>query len=218
MTAKPKIYKPAANREEWLTRAAIELRAWLNDADIPLSRKDDDGGTLRLADDREIKVSVGWPGGKSVNKVIGQCWPTVSGDGASHLFVSPKLYAPIDVLAVLLHELIHAADDCVHAHRGVFVRACKALGLEGKPTATVAGDECRAKLAELAERLGEYPHKKITPGQKIKTQTTRMRKAECTACGYLVRTTQKWLDVAIPTCPNPDCEDVGLTMEAEDAA
>lgn len=205
---KPKSYKPAHNREEWLTRAANELREWLAETPMEL----DDFAS------RPVMVSVGWPGGKSVNKVIGQCWPTVSGDGASHLFISPRVYDPIEVLAVLLHELIHAADDCKHAHKGIFVRACKALGLAGKPTATFAekGSPLYDRLGELADRLGEYPHKKITPGVKIKTQTTRMRKAECPTCGYLVRTTQKWLDVAIPACPNPDCEDTGLEMVTDE--
>ena len=32
-------------------------------------------------------------------------------------------------------------------------------------------------------------------------QTTRMLKCECPACGYTVRTTRKWLDIAVPTCP-----------------
>jgi hypothetical protein len=34
----------------------------------------------------------------------------------------------------------------------------------------------------------------------------------CT-CGYLVRVTQKWLDVAAPTCPNPDCPSMGKPMQ-----
>lgn len=34
-----------------------------------------------------------------------------------------------------------------------------------------------------------------------KKQTTRMLKCECPQCGYTVRTTRKWLDVAVPVCP-----------------
>jgi len=32
-------------------------------------------------------------------------------------------------------------------------------------------------------------------------QSTRLRKVECTDCGYTVRVTQKWLDVGKPHCP-----------------
>jgi len=32
-------------------------------------------------------------------------------------------------------------------------------------------------------------------------QTTRMLKVECPADGYIVRTTQKWIDLGLPTCP-----------------
>jgi hypothetical protein len=31
-------------------------------------------------------------------------------------------------------------------------------------------------------------------------QSTRMLKLECTNCGYTVRTTQKWIEVGLPTC------------------
>lgn len=31
--------------------------------------------------------------------------------------------------------------------------------------------------------------------------TTRLVRCECPKCGYLVRTTRKWLDIAVPTCP-----------------
>lgn len=34
-----------------------------------------------------------------------------------------------------------------------------------------------------------------------KTQTTRLKKAACTECGYTVRVTTKWLEVGPPHCP-----------------
>jgi endogenous inhibitor of DNA gyrase (YacG/DUF329 family) len=183
------------NREEWLTRAVKPLTKMINTK-----------SELELT--RPVAVSVGWPGGKSVEKVIGQCWPSISGNGTAHLFISPKLVDPVVVLATLLHELIHAADDCEHGHKGIFARTVKDVGLEGKPTATVAGEALVVELKAIAEKLGEYPHHGVTPSSKIKTQSTRMIKLECPECGYIVRTTQKWIDVALPVCGN--------TVEHED--
>lgn len=36
--------------------------------------------------------------------------------------------------------------------------------------------------------------------------TTRLRKVECTGCGYVVRMSRSWMAVGLPTCPNPACD------------
>lgn len=182
---------PAAtiNREAWLTTAVDTLRPMF--AELAL---------VELPD--TIVVSVGWPGGKSVHKVIGQCWATSTADGVSSVFISPALVDPIDVLGVLVHELIHAWDDCKSGHKGAFVKVAGKLGLEGKMTATTVGDALRERLQLVADTLGVYPHKKVTPGVKIKAQTTRMLKVQCESDEYTVRMTRKWLDeLGAPTCP-----------------
>ena len=51
----------------------------------------------------------------------------------------------------------------------------------------------------------------ITSGPK--PQGTRMIKASCAGCGYTVRATRKWIDVAVPACPNPECESNGQPMQ-----
>lgn len=205
-----KTIAPAINREQWLTRAVPKLVAIINETGI-LDISDTDAAT-------KISVSVGWPGGKSVNKVIGQCWPTGMGSGTAHLFVSPRITDPVAVLDVLLHELIHAADDCKSGHKGVFTRCARKCGLEGKPTATSAGPELKERLTAIAVSLGDYPHVGIKPGQKIApVQGTRMIRCECNGCGYIVRTTRKWLGVATPTCPDDTCDEFGLTMIVDEA-
>lgn len=178
-----------ANREAWLGAAIEILRPMFADA----------AGVELPAD---IAVSCGWPGGKSVRKVIGQCWPTKSGDGIPHLFISPTLAEPVEVLATLVHELVHAWDDCENGHKAPFGRVARALGLEGKLTATHAGERLHEQLAIVADTLGPYPHKRISVNAAgtVKKQTTRMLKVECPACGYVVRTTAKWLELGTPTC------------------
>jgi hypothetical protein len=49
-------------------------------------------------------------------------------------------------------------------------------------------------------------------------KTTRLRKVECTACGYTVRMSRKWLEVGLPDCPNPECPAVGHPMTCPEPA
>lgn len=153
--------------------------------------------------DLAVQVATGWPHRERNGKVIGQCF-TAAGtkDGIKHVFISPRLSHPVEVLSTLLHELVHAADDCEHQHKGPFVKAIRACGLAGKPTATYAakGTPLYATLRWVAESIGEYPHSALRPGSKTPTQSTRMLKLTCDSCGYVVRTTQKWLDEGLPTC------------------
>lgn len=178
------------NREAWLTAAVAALRPIFGEAGVELPAT--------------VNVSCGFPGGKSIHKVIGQCWSTAaSADGAAQVFVSPMLSDVVDVLAVLVHELIHAWDDCKSGHKGAFAKAAKRVGLTGKMTATVAGDELRERLAAIADELGAYPHAGMAAAMgTVKKQSTRMLKLECPRDGYVVRTTRKWLDeLGAPSCP-----------------
>lgn len=175
-------------REEWLNEAADRL----NDLIEP---------TTGLKPSSNILVSCGWPRRDRGGKVIGQCWNKSSGTGKHHIFISPTLSSPAAVLPTLLHELIHAADDCKSQHKGAFRRAWKALGFEGKPTESTPGKELRATLKALAADLGPYPHSTLNPAASEKKQSTRMLKVECPRCGCVVRMTRKWIEEAgTPTC------------------
>ncbi|WGH21403.1 SprT-like protease [Arthrobacter phage Emotion] len=182
-----------ATREEWLVAAVEALAPIFAEA----------GETLPA-----VRVSVGWPGGSGrKNSVIGQCWASsASADKVAQLFVSPVLDDAVRVLDVLAHELVHAVDDCQSGHKGRFAKIAKAIGLTGKMTATVAGDELKAKLDAIMADLGAYPHAALANGlgaESPKKQGTRMLKVECgEGSGYVVRMTRKWLDeFGAPTCP-----------------
>lgn len=216
MTAEPvdqEVLTAQQNREAWLTAAIPHLNQIIEEAISHLSQ------TIEEADlpepSKDVRVSCGFPGGRSFQAVIGQCWNREASSGAHQIFVNPILDQPEIVLATLLHELIHAADDNEHGHKGVFVKVCRAVGLVGKPTATEAGPELNERLHAIAKSLGEYPHVAMRPGRKIKPQTTRMIKCACEVCGYTLRTTRVWLDVAIPVCPDPDCSNYQEEMEVE---
>lgn len=182
------------NRETWLENAAEALRPLLlerADVEVPM-----------------ISVAVGWPskGGTSAKKRrIGECWrPDAVENGVGAIFISPSIGDPVQVLDVLLHEMIHAATPGA-GHRGEFIRIAKDVGLVKPWTSTSPDAELLLPvLKEIAEGLGDYPHSKITPSVQRPTQTTRMLKVQCPVCEYTVRTTQKWIDVGLPTCPDGD--------------
>jgi len=174
-------------REEWLTQAVERLNEMI-------------GEKTDLKPSKSVLVSAGWPRRDRGGKVIGQCWKQGVGGGKHHVFISPMLHKATDVLPALLHELIHAADDCQSQHKGAFRTAWKALGFVGKPTECTPGSDLRAELRALAGDLGAYPHKRLYPGEGVAKQTTRMLKVACEDCGCIIRMTQKWLDeVGAPT-------------------
>ena len=83
-------------------------------------------------------------------------------------------------------------------------------------TATTEGDVFKKAVKPMLKRLGKYPHGVLDATQSgRKKQTTRMIKASCPDCGYTVRTTSKWIDIAVPTCPAPDCDNCGGDLEVD---
>lgn len=146
-----------------------------------------------------VRVSVGWPGGRGPKaNTIGQCWqPEHSADKVGQIFISPVLAQPLNVLETLVHEMVHAINHAngETGHRGPFKRIAEELGLEGKMTATHAGAELAAKLDEIAEELGVYPHSAITPTERPKVQKTYMLKyVSPEEPDYFVRITQSKID------------------------
>ena len=184
-------------REMWLHRAAAAILAQYGDVFTEHFGKD---GAKQLAN---IRVSTGFPSRRGENgKVIGQCWTSKAAkDESHHIFINPLLEDPVRVISTLAHEMVHAADDGEHHHKGVFVRAVRGMGLVGKPTATFAGPEFETFAKGVVKELGRYPHVALTPTLKTKTQKTYMLKVECPACHCIVRMTDKWLaNAGAPFC------------------
>jgi len=208
-------------REAWLHRAIEAFRLRFIEIGLPLPD--------------QIHVSIGFGyGSKAESKyILGQCWARrASADGVNHIFLGPQESDPAGMLVSLLHELIHAADDCASGHKGTFAEAATRLGFEGPMTQTPPSLELTAEVITLAEALGPFPHAKLDtamadtpvpappgnpsspggastpdPGGKIHSgpgkQATRMIKVTAAGCcGYVVRTTQKWLDEGNPLCPH----------------
>jgi hypothetical protein len=152
-----------------------------------------------------VRVSCGWP--YSGKKAIGEAWDkAAASDKVAQLFISPKLkdeVAERGVLATLVHEVVHAVVGNENKHNRVFGKCARAMGLTGKLTATGAGQELIVEMKSWMPKLGKYPHASLNPGMRpVKKQGTRMVKCECGACGYIARTSAKWLtDAGAPLCP-----------------
>lgn len=144
-----RVYK---TRETWLLAAVGKL--------VPLLKKHG----VKMPE--KHAVSCGFP--KTRVKAIGQCFgPTCTKDETVHMFVCPSLQKATRVLDTLLHEMIHAAVGCGCGHRGKFRIIAKAVGLEGKMTATGVseGSPLMKTLEKVVESLGDYPHSAITRAQ-----------------------------------------------------
>lgn len=192
--AKPKTH---TSRESWLNAAA----ALILDKHREVFEKH--FGAEGITHLEHLKVSTGFPSRGGLTKVIGECWAAraAADETTHHIFINPRLDDVVQVVATLAHEMVHAADDGEHKHKGPFVRAVRDMGLEGKATATVAGEEFTEWARLLDTKIGAYPHVALVPLSVEKKQTTRMLKLEAPCCGYVVRTTQKWLDIGVPSCP-----------------
>lgn len=182
------------NREAWLEAAVGVLRPLFAAAEIPCP---------------EVRVSCGFPSTGALatkKRRIGECWDgLMSKDGKPQLFISPLLVetsGPGGVLATLVHEMVHAAIGCKAGHGPKFKKAMTKVGLEGKPTSTIAGSGLLERFPGVHSQLViPYPHSELILTKERKVQTTRMHKCECEACGYTVRLAKKWLEVGIPECP-----------------
>lgn len=184
-------------REQWLNKAAHEIHTEYREV-FDLHFGED--GEAHLS---SLLVSTGFPSAGGLGKVIGQCWRAEASEGgAHHIFISPLLIDIVEVVATLAHEMVHAADNGENKHRGLFAKAVRDMGLEGKATATVAGAAFADFARALHEKIGEYPHEKLVPLIEEKKQGTRMLKLEAACCGYIVRTTKKWIEEGLPSCPH----------------
>lgn len=138
-------------REEWLDHAVEALRPLL--------------GEVGAAFPRRVRVSVGFGGntGRYERTVGAVCFVrAASADRRPQIFISPTIDDETVVLTGLLHELIHASDDCASGHRGHFARMHRAMGFVGSATGAWPGFSLGVTLERIADDLrrthGRYPH------------------------------------------------------------
>jgi hypothetical protein len=165
----------------------------------------------------KVQVSCGFPSTGNKSKHVGQCWGRSStNDGTNQLFISPVLDEPVQVLDTLVHELVHAVDDCAHHHGPEFKKIATDVGLQGLMREASAGPWLQEQLTGIVRQLGKYPHSKINLAHSSSKKTGPRPRAKCKKCGYEVTPLKKWLYMGPPLCPKhtTEMEPIGDWEEA----
>lgn len=201
-------------REDWLQAAVAYFRPRFagfekNPGDRRRRKKDPDAPEKKsecfeLPPKEKLHAIVSWAkgGGK---KVAGQCFPkTWTQDESTYMLVVPTIEDPVKVLAILVHEMVHALG--IMNHGKDFKRVATKLGLEGKMKATVPGEALAKELTKLAEELGPYPHQALIPppkpekegeGRKVRVKLRSPDDADL----IVEMTPKRFAEYGAPICP-----------------
>lgn len=170
-----------------------EREPWLAAASVALQHQVFPRANVQAPqwEQRKYRVACGFPigyrGSRTGKVALGQAFdPSISADGTFEVFINPILDKPLDVLAVLAHELAHVWAGIQCGHRGEFARVARGIDLVGPLTSTSAGSWLSAELADIAQILGPYPHAKVDPNAR-KKQGTRLLKLQCDFCKWTAR-------------------------------
>ena len=226
-----------------------ELRSlregWLNEATVLLNDRvfrrtevtlpDAKGRVSPLLFPELVRLSCSWIKGRRTERAIGVCFPqSLSAGGVNEIFITPTVAESHEVLAILVHELIHAMDNNKSRHGGFFKVVSEAVGLEGRRTSTHAGEALRVLLSGIVSELGEYPHAEVSltkrlsdpkedpkrggsggedgedvPSDGGKKQKNRQLKVAC-KCGCIGRFSAKWIrEVEWSKAECVNCHEVG---------
>ena len=182
-------------REQWLELAITHLERLFKQQEYQIPK---------------LRVSIGFPGGGSAHKRIGEYWPPdAASDKVPQIFISPTHKKDIETLGTLTHELVHAAVGAKAGHGKLFKRCALKIGLTGKMRATTSGPMLVEYCEKIITDIGPLPTGSIN-FNKRKKQGTRLGKVICATCGYTCRVTKKWTEVGLPICPcnkEPMCEE-----------
>ncbi|NRA43509.1 MAG: hypothetical protein HRU09_01000 [Oligoflexales bacterium] len=180
------------NREKWLNEMAQHLYKRFKSSgyeDIP----------------EKIRFSCSLPskGAFAKNQVLGECWSCDASDDCTfEIMISHVVSESVRAADVLAHELVHVIVGIENGHNATFGKCARAIGLEGKLTATYAGEDLTNYIKEYAQVIGEYPHASLSKPEEEKKQSTRQLKMVCRNDHpeYIARISKKTLDIAAPLC------------------
>lgn len=144
-------------------------------------------------------------------RTLGECWSggAKTCEGERAILVSPVHTEGLAVADTLAHEMVHAALPPGTGHKGAFVTLMKRIGLEGKPTSTVAGEALKAKLQIIIDRVGPWPKGHLVPSAP--KDRNRQMKAECD-CGRILRVSRKTYSEGEILCG--ECDSAFVMSEA----
>ncbi len=147
---------------------------------------------------------------------IGEChYGTLTGSESGErnlIVIHPSEWSEdVRVLAVLGHEMIHAALGKDVGHKPAFAALARRIGLEGPPTCTRAGSTFKRWVEGRRPRLPGFPAGALSlEGRRV--QGTRLRLYEC-ACAppFKVRSGRDDLDAGCKRCGCPFVLRTGTT-------
>lgn len=183
-------------REEWLLEVAHLIVPIIEErAQIPVGK---------------FRVSCSFPGsgGLKGNKTRtrGQCWSAeLSADKHAEVFISPVEADSREVIQILAHELIHVALPLA-GHGKPFQKAARAIGFVAPFTTSQTTPLFWEWADKILNSFPPYPHKELDARSHVgakKPQKNRQLKCECLKCGYVARTSRKWIEKkGAPHCPD----------------
>lgn len=133
------------SRDLYLIRAIGQLRPLIAQRGLPLPK--------RIA----VQAAAILPRADGAT-VLGECWPSRCGGGVPRIVINEAVTDPAVILATLVHELVHAGDDCRDGHGPWFQSWAAAVGLVGHPSTTATPSLAR-RLQPIERSLGRYPSK-----------------------------------------------------------
>lgn len=183
------------NREDWLTQAVELLKSDVfKPAGIDVHKK--------------IRVSVGFMKNGATKRnahkhTLGQCCPqSYTKDKVNEIILNIDKDKPLQMLATLAHEIIHAVDNNVNGHNHIFAGYMKKIGLEGIPTSTVAGKSLNGILKRIAKKLGKFPGKAlIVPHNPADTRNIKLTCVGCCSTPLVLRASASQLLYFVNCCP-----------------
>lgn len=178
-------------REEWLMEAVEQIKPIFERVGYQIP---------------PVRVSIGFPSTGSKGRHLGQCWSTKSSeDGLNQIFLAPHLETPVEYLDTLVHELVHAVDNCSSRHGAGFKKIAKDIGLTGPMRSAGAGEILMKDLVRISGLLGNFSHGKLSVPRAASNVGIKRPGAICSKCGYEVVMLKKFLSLGPPICP----KDVG---------
>lgn len=188
------------NREEWLVNVGQYMaETILHGVPVP----------------DDWRVSCGWAPGSRKN-TLGVClMRSESEAGVNEIFISPHISDSLTAAGILLHELIHAADDGKSGHRGDFAKWARMAGFRSPLTELNPSETLKMHLEEVVSVWGDYPHAAIVR-RDVKKQSTRMLKVECKDCGVVWRASRASLrTIRDGHCLCPACLSADMLVNGE---
>ena len=143
-------------REAWLNHVATRMMPIFQQLAAPLPAR--------------LGIAIGFTSSGRRSKRIGECWDNrCSEDGYFEIFIGPDLgeskdLLPMQVAAILGHELVHAAVGIAAGHGRQFRRVAKGIGLAGPMAATTAGPEFEKALQPVLQAARTAASRPAAPG------------------------------------------------------